>query len=61
MLLNFYATLTSMMTLDIDECTVTPDICDQECINMPGSFMCNCSEGYLLNGDGLTCDGEKLH
>ena len=48
-----------MMTPDIDECTVTPDICDQECINVPGSFMCNCSEGYLLNEDGLTCNGEK--
>ena len=42
---------------DIDECALDTDGCDQGCINTPGSFQCNCSEGYQLNEDGFTCDG----
>ena len=42
---------------DIDECALDTDGCDQGCINTHGSFQCNCSEGYLLNEDGFTCDG----
>ena len=42
---------------DIDECALDTDGCNQGCINTPGSFQCNCSEGYQLNEDGFTCDG----
>ena len=44
--------------VDIDECAMNTDGCDQQCINTLGSFMCNCSEGYLINDDGFSCDGE---
>ena len=43
---------------DIDECEVYIDGCDQDCINTPGSFLCNCSQGFVLNEYGFTCDGE---
>ena len=46
-------------TSDIDECALDTDGCDQGCINTPESFMCNCSEGYLLDEDGYTCNGEN--
>ena len=47
------------MYVDIDECVLSTDGCGQSCVNTPGSFMCNCSEGYVLNEDGYTCDGEN--
>jgi len=28
------------------------------CTNTIGSFYCNCSAGYLLDGNGLNCSGE---
>ena len=43
--------------IDIDECSLDTDGCDQGCINTLGSFQCNCTEGYALNDDGFTCDG----
>ena len=36
------------------------DLCSQGCINVPGSYVCNCSEGFELNQDGFTCDGKPL-
>ena len=30
----------------------------QTCQNTVGSYTCNCTAGYVLNGDGRTCDGE---
>ena len=46
--------------LDIDECEIGTDGCEQVCINIPGTFYCNCSEGYLLNDDGFSCEGEII-
>ena len=46
------------VVLDIDECEIGTDGCEQICINTPGTFYCNCSEGYLLNDDGFSCEGE---
>ena len=31
------------------------------CINTIGSFMCNCSTGFLLNEDLLNCDGNAYY
>ena len=42
---------------DVDECGLDIDGCDQGCNNTVGSFLCTCSEGYVLNEDGYTCDG----
>ena len=44
---------------DIDECQNKSRIdCDQLCVNLPGSYFCDCYSGYKLNADGGTCDGK---
>lgn len=36
-----------MCVPDINECVVGGQaLCEQECINLPGSFQCSCYEGY---------------
>ena len=47
------------MFIDIDECGLDNGGCDQNCTNTLGSFFCNCSEGYLLDENGFTCDGAR--
>ena len=46
------------MLLDIDECSTGVHNCTQnhlQCVNRPGTFICECSSGYeLLNG---ICEG----
>ena len=44
--------------LDIDECSINNGGCDQKCTN---TNVCSCNDGYILNGDGLTCDGIIMH
>uniref|UniRef100_A0A8C5LU87 Collagen and calcium binding EGF domains 1 n=1 Tax=Leptobrachium leishanense TaxID=445787 RepID=A0A8C5LU87_9ANUR len=42
--------------LDIDECAFKNEtLCSQICINTPGSYRCECLEGYVLEEDGKTC------
>ena len=43
--------------VDIDECTNNTDNCNQTCTNTEGSFTCGCSDGYVLNSDGISCNG----
>ncbi|XP_019387270.1 PREDICTED: collagen and calcium-binding EGF domain-containing protein 1, partial [Crocodylus porosus] len=47
--------------LDIDECaTSNGTLCSQICINTPGSYQCECHEGYIREDDGRTCTkGDK--
>ena len=42
---------------DIDECAVGNGGCDHICVNKPGSFECQCKDGYELGSDGKTCEG----
>lgn len=46
---------------DIDECMLWGrsghDLCMGRCINTPGSFTCDCPDGYKLDEDGRTCKG----
>ncbi len=53
---NFIPYLHSM--LDIDECEVMTDLCNQNCTNTPGSYFCHCYNGYRLLPDNNTCDGK---
>ncbi|XP_061671031.1 vitamin K-dependent protein S isoform X2 [Syngnathoides biaculeatus] len=41
---------------DIDECVdpTFPAGCNQECVNIPGSFHCTCNDGYYLS-DNINC------
>ena len=39
--------LSSFCLADIDECRISPDLCGPgTCVNTPGSFECDCFEGY---------------
>lgn len=43
---------------DVDECENENGECAQLCNNTVGSFLCACSDGYLLNMDGFNCNGK---
>ena len=51
--------MTYVEILDINECDLNIDGCDQTCVNTVGSFLCNCTDGYELNEDGILCDGKN--
>uniref|UniRef100_A0A8C6LQF3 Nidogen 1a n=1 Tax=Nothobranchius furzeri TaxID=105023 RepID=A0A8C6LQF3_NOTFU len=42
---------------DIDECTENQQICGPNaiCNNQPGTFRCECEDGYQFGSDGRTC------
>jgi sugar lactone lactonase YvrE len=40
---------------DFDECARNIHLCSQKCKNKPGSYVCTCEDGYLLDIDGVTC------
>lgn len=44
--------------LDINECEEISDACKGGlCLNLPGTFLCECPEGLLLSSDGQSCQG----
>ena len=53
---------TVLTFLDIDECFLGRDDCDDEsladCINYPGGFNCTCKTGYTGSGRNGTCEGK---
>jgi hypothetical protein len=52
---TLYDTDGSMYCSDVDECEKRTDSCDihATCVNIPGSYTCNCNPGY--SGDGFVC------
>lgn len=44
---------------DIDECSFSSYMCQYQCINSPGSYSCECPEGYQLQGNRL-CQGTAV-
>lgn len=46
--------------VDIDECQQQPTLCGSNaaCNNQPGTFRCECLEGYQFSADGRTCVGK---
>ncbi|XP_022252096.1 epidermal growth factor-like protein 8, partial [Limulus polyphemus] len=40
---------------DIDECLKKDEKCAQRCINIPGSYSCECHKGFTLQNDGKSC------
>lgn len=43
---------------DINECAV-PDTCSQICINLRGSYKCDCEEGYSIDPVTKTCKADS--
>lgn len=45
-------------TEDIDECRLMPQMCSHGvCLNVPGSFECQCHRGYVYDLDSHQCIG----
>ncbi|KFP07525.1 Matrilin-2, partial [Calypte anna] len=41
-------------------CSTVEHRCDHFCINTPGSYVCRCKQGYILNADQKTCSTQNL-
>ena len=41
--------------VDIDECSQKHN-CSMLCINLPGSYRCDCRDAYRLSSDDISCD-----
>ena len=50
--------LLCMWCADIDECTESRSLCEQNCINTPGSYICTCNPGYSLLNNRISCAGQ---
>ena len=46
------------LTIDTDECAENTDNCSQNCSDTLGSYQCVCYDGYTLDSDQHTCNGE---
>ncbi|KAK0080201.1 hypothetical protein PV325_000299 [Microctonus aethiopoides] len=44
-----------LMCIDIDECKENIHNCEQICVNIPGSFICDCKNGFTLDIGNKTC------
>ena len=52
--LNFWIIDFISVVSDINECTNGTDLCEHNCYNTDGSYVCDCQPGYQLS-NGLTC------
>ena len=43
--------------IDIDECTLNIDDCNQLCVNDIGSYHCECYDGYIRGTNSSSCVG----
>ncbi|XP_005746909.1 fibrillin-1 isoform X1 [Pundamilia nyererei] len=54
---GYYIDITTGQIIDIDECREIPGICENGvCINMIGSFRCECPIGFIYNDKLLICE-----
>ncbi|XP_075405567.1 matrilin-2 [Tenrec ecaudatus] len=44
----------------VHACSVLQHNCAHFCINTPGSYICRCKQGYILNSDQMTCRIQDL-
>ena len=59
--LLIYRYILSILFEDIGECFLHNGGCEHKCVNTPGSFHCECNQGYRLNADGKSCSREFQH
>lgn len=48
------------MFADVNECKTVTCIKYSKCVNIPGSYYCNCTDGYEYNEMNDTCVGKEL-
>ena len=48
-------------TVDIDECALGINGCNQICTNTIGSYVCSCYIGYQISSNRRTCMGKKTY
>uniref|UniRef100_A0A672Z3Q8 Fibrillin-1 n=1 Tax=Sphaeramia orbicularis TaxID=375764 RepID=A0A672Z3Q8_9TELE len=54
---GYYIDITTGRVIDIDECREIPGVCENGvCINMIGSFRCECPIGFIYNDKLLICE-----
>ena len=47
---------------DVDECNGSNYDCGNgTCVNIPGSYICNCPPGYIFNLDERQCTGKYYY
>ena len=58
----FYSVFTHcFFTTDINECVVRPNAClNGVCINVEGSYQCDCGPGYRYNTNTKICSGKYV-
>ncbi|XP_006822592.1 uncharacterized protein LOC102803666 [Saccoglossus kowalevskii] len=44
--------------LDLDECADNSAGCEYDCVNLNGSYSCQCPNGQILSYDGHTCEAD---
>ena len=49
-----------LLMLDVDECELEHDECQQICGNTPGSYVCGCYFGFTLSSDRRSCRGKLI-
>lgn len=54
-----YSNVLFFYSTDIDECIDHMSKCSQSCINTPGSYVCDCNQGFKLENDSITCSGKS--
>ena len=55
---NYLQVFIGLLYSDVNECAELNGGCHQVCINVEGSFLCSCNDGYELHSDNITCTGE---
>ena len=51
--------LTHLCLPDVNECNSNNGGCEDECVNTPGSYYCECDDsGYHLDSDDHSCTGK---
>ena len=47
------------LVVDINECDTGSHNCDHSCVNLPGTYYCQCDAGCLLDSNGYSCYGKE--
>ena len=58
MTLRTFVNIRHISSVDIDECEELSAPCKGgSCLNLPGTFLCECPLGLMLSPDGQSCQG----